>query len=182
MKSTDKLVEIILDVLDVKQENRPVLVNGNSRTIYNPTLNTIFLAINSLPDAFVHLAHESMHYLQHSENRLGNYTNEDRANYKGKTEGMFYTYEFEREAQAFGWLLAGKLVELLYSKKPSIKTAYEHNKKLYIKMMQLVESDVTSKEELIRIQELLDLEFTRIKEKYSERVDEFASQFIYWNQ
>ncbi|MBU1143949.1 MAG: hypothetical protein KKH92_09960 [Firmicutes bacterium] len=181
MKSTNLLVGIILDILDVNHKNRPNLSIGE-RTFYNSTSNTIYLGTFKLPKAFEDLAHESMHCLQKSENRLGFYTPQDRAKYAGNTEGMFFKYDFEREAQAFGWFFAGRILDLLYSEVEKTKEIYEQNRILYSKMTQLVANDVVTLEDQNSIQKLLDIEYERIKKKYSERMNLFAQELIDWKE
>jgi len=179
MKSNNSLVEIILDVLGVENSKRPKLALG-TRTFYRKNINTIFIGCDKMPRAIVEIGHECMHCCQNAEGRLGNYSVADRLAYTNKAEGMFFKYVFEREAQAFGWILAGKLVEMFYSDRADIKEAYEKNRDLYSEMFRLVESSVTTVQDMNSLQQLLDEEFTRSKEKWSSRIDVFKQQFIDW--
>lgn len=179
MKSDNKLVDLILDVLGVDENHRPHLTTGD-RTFYRKEWNTIFMSSKGIPTAFVDYGHECMHCCQQAENRLGSYTVEDREAYTGKTEGMFYKYDFEREAQTFAWVLTGKLLEMFYSKNSEKRVAYLQLEKIYSKMMKLDLSSVVSIDEMNRLQILLDEDFEKAKEKWSPIIDGFNEQFLDW--
>ncbi|QMS85276.1 hypothetical protein [Candidatus Xianfuyuplasma coldseepsis] len=179
MRQISDLMLIIYDVLGIKGKNHPILVSG-VRTKYNPVENIIYVRSIGFPTIIHEIGHEAVHYLQHTENRLKPYDRMDIEKFRGKKEGMFCKYDFEREAIAFSWVLALKLNEYFFSAREDIKQQYKYHKNFYSSMVQLRITDVTNEIVMEELQMKLDLAYDRAKAKYIGLIENKRQEFINW--
>ena len=179
MKTISDLLLIIYDILNIEEKKHPEIVNG-VRTKYNPTENRIYIANSGIPKLFHELGHEAVHYLQNIEGRLTPYSLEDIKKYRGKKEGMFYKYSIEREATAFGWVLASCLNDYFYSNKEDIRSIYLYSRNYYSKMIQLPLQDVESNEVLNALQEKLNEAYNEAKTRYIKLIENKKSELLRW--
>ena len=179
-----KLIDIICDILDIKND---MLVTAYSflPTKYNKEYNSINIYVDKeigILDLFLNIGHETFHAKQHRANMLiidMQEYQERFIKYKDDQWMMYYYYTLEREAHAFGWLLAGCANDILY-KNHDNQEFYEQGKNIYKSMMKLWLSDTRLHTYREETQKWLDEEFEKMSGHYKEKILSKANDFVSW--
>lgn len=179
-----KLLEIICQILEIEND-LDLTIYPFLPTKFNREFNSINIQVIEgigIIELFLNMGHEVFHAKQHKDKTLK--VNKEEYHYrselyKNDTWMMYYYYSVEREAQSFGWILAGFANDLFYKNHPN-QEYYQIKKNIYSSMMKLKLSDMTLKKQFEETQQLLDECFDRFYEVYKDLILSNQSSLLSW--
>ena len=182
MGNQNELVDIICKILQL--DTTKLIKQNGDITKFTNTHNGIYIIQISgygLLESFEKIGHELMHFKQEITGCLKPYDKSFIEKFKGKKEGMFYEYDTECEAEAFGRRLAYHANELFFSNHPQ-KEIYESNKKLFSHMPSLKLESVTDADKLDELKQKMENYYNDAINKYDSLFADYDDELRKWHE